>query len=352
MNFVAGGFVLAMVAVLGHFWAAGAWPAMKEAHFALLARYGATAFHWDRTYLVWALRSTQYSVGLWTEVMVALSLALAWWRREVASLAPALLLALAGYLCVATQGRFHIYHFQTCHPFLSIFWAYACVKIWQGLSYVRRRCAQRRWAVAGALTWAVLGSLVYAMLSEEAVRAGQQYAFLLDYWNNSKLSYQNYYPQLPLEKLYEQLRVIDYVKQNSDPEDTVYVWGIAPLVNFLSARHSPTRFFYNYPLISTWGLPAWRQEVVQTLLSKRPRYIVVERNDDNPVFTNNILTSEQYLRLLQYPGLSNLLRDRYKPAVNYSDFEIYELKKNPAYSSEKPAPRCCPSRREEKTRLW
>ena len=85
--------------------------------------------------------------------------------------------------------------------------------------------------MAGALTWAVLGSLVYAMLSEEAVRAGQQYAFLLDYWNNSKLSYQNYTPNYGFEKLYEQLRVIDYVKQNADPEDTVYVWGIAPLVN-------------------------------------------------------------------------------------------------------------------------
>jgi hypothetical protein len=348
MSFVAVGFVLAIVAVWVHFWAAGAWPAMKEAHFGLLPRYGATAFQWDMTYLVQALRSTQFILGLWTEVMVALSLALAWWRREVASLAPALLLALAGYLCVATQGRFHIYHFQTCHALLSIFWGYACVRTWEGLSYVRKRFMERRWAVASALTWVVLASLVFATLSEESVRVVQQYTYLADWWKDPSVSYQNYYPQLALEKLSEQLRVIDFVKHNSDPEDTVYVWGMAPLVNFLTARRSPSRFFYNYPLISTWGLQAWRRELVQTLESKRPRYIVVERNDGNPLFTNNIMTSEQYLRLLQYPGLSNLLRDRYKPAVNYSDFEIYELQKSPAGESEKSAVAGWPGMREGK----
>jgi hypothetical protein len=77
--------------------------------------------------------------------------------------------------------------------------------------------------------------------------------------------------------------------------------------------------------MSTWGLESWRQELVQTLETKSPRYIIVERNDENPVFTNIEMTSEQYLRLRQFTSLSNLLARRYKPAAHYTDFEVYTL---------------------------
>lgn len=337
LSFVAGGFVLAVVAVLVHFWASGAWLAMKQVHLEVLPRYGAAAFQWRFDYVIHALRLTQYSLGLWTEIVVTLSLIIAWWRRELASLSRVLLLALAGYLCVATQGRFHIYHFETCHPLFSIFWGYICVKAWEGGQYVRRIFAGRGWRLAGVLTWGVFVSLVFALLAEEGVRVVQQYRFLAEWWKDAELSYRNYYPQLQLEKLSDQLHIINFVKQNSNRQDTVYVWGMAPLINFLSQRRSPTRFFYNYPLISTWGLETWRQEVVRTLESDPPRYITVERNDANPVFTNNIMTSEQYLRLRQFPGLTNLLRDQYAPVMQYTDFEIYVLTKNPLHEAEEAA---------------
>jgi hypothetical protein len=325
MSFVACGLALAIAAVLVHFSASGAWPAMKEAHFELMLRYGATGFQWRSDYLAHALRMTQFYIGFWTEVMVLLSLIIALWRREIASLVPTLSLALAGFLCVATQGRFHIYHFETCHPFLSIFWGYMCVKAWKGSCFLRGVFAARRWALAGALTWILLASVVFAFLAEECVRAVQQYVFFADWLKDPDVSYRNYYPQLSLEKLSDQLHIIDFLKQNSKPEDAVYVWGMAPLINLLSRRASPTRFFYNYPLISTWGLEKWRVEVVRALESKRPRYIIVERDDANPMFTGNIMTSQQYLRLGQYPGLSSFLRDNYEPLLNNTDFEVYAL---------------------------
>jgi hypothetical protein len=334
MSFVAGGFVVAIVAVLVHFWVSGAWPAMKEAHFEVLPRYAATGFQWNFAFLVQALRLTQNTLGFWAEVMLLLSLVTAWRLREIASLAPVLLLALAGWLCVATQGRFHLYHFETCHALFAIFWAYVCVKTWEGSQCVRRLFAGRRWAVAGALTWVVLASLVFAALAEEGVRVVQQYRFLADWWKDPEVSYRNYYPQLQLEKLSDQVHIINFVKQNTNREDTVYVWGMAPLINFLSKRRSPTRFFYNYPLISTWGLEPWRQEVVRSLETARPSYIIVERNDANPLFTNNIMSSEQYLRLRQFPGLTNLLSRQYATVMQYTDFEIYGLTKNPSHGAE------------------
>jgi len=86
-------------------------------------------------------------------------------------------------------------------------------------------------------------------------------------------------------------------------------------------------------VMSTWGLPHWCQELVHVLETKRPRYIVVERNDSAPGCTHTTLDSEQYLRLRQCPALTDLLNRQYQPAVNYTDFEIYMLKKSPGYGA-------------------
>ena len=327
MLFVAAGFVLAILGVFVYFWASGAWPAMKETEFVVLPRCRATGFPWDSSFPVWALRRTQNHLGFWTEVMAPLSLLTAWRRRELRYLAPVLLLALAGFICAAMPARFLLYYFEACYPFFSMFWGYMCVKTWEGFQYARRVFEQRRWALARTLLWLVLSSLVFSLFAEEGVRIVQQYQFLGDWWRNPELSYKVYYYQFTMETLSEQLRVIDFLKENSTPQDEVYVWGFAPLISFLAQRRNPSRFVYDEPLISTWGPESWRQELVRTLETKRPRYIVVERGDPSFEMTGTMMDSEQSLRA--YLPLANLLKRQYKPAVNYTAFEVYELRKSP-----------------------
>ncbi|MGD0006984.1 MAG: hypothetical protein ABSE93_00355 [Terriglobia bacterium] len=336
--FVGAGFALTVLAVLAYFWASGAWPAMRESQLEVLPRFAAGHFQWRLTqenlsFLVSALRSSQFHLGLWTEIMAPLSLLIAWGRRELRFLAPVFLLALAGYLCAAVQGQFNSYYFETCHPFFSMFWGYLCVKTLEGFQYARRVFGQRGWMLARAMLWLVLASLTFALFSEEGVRVVQQYGFLRDWWRNPEQSYSAYWYQIPLEKLSEKHRIINYLKKNSDPEDEVYVWGYATLINFLAQRGTPSRFLYDWPVMSTWGLPHWCQELVHVLETKRPRYIVVERNDSAPGCTHTTLDSEQYLRLRQCPALTDLLNRQYQPAVNYTDFEIYMLKKSPGYGA-------------------
>jgi hypothetical protein len=322
--FVAAGFVLAVLGVLAYFWASGAWPAMKEVQFEVLPRYGAKVFQWNFAFLVWALRQSQFHLGFWTEIMAALGLLIAWRRREVALLAPILLMALAGYIAAAMQGRFHAYYFETCYPFFSMFWGYVCVKTWEGFQYLRRVFEQRRWGLARTMLWLVLAGLVISLLPEESVRVAQQYKFLGDWWKNPEASYRVYWWQLPLDKLSDQLRVINYLKKDSGPDDEVYVWGTAPLINFLTQRRNPSRFVSNLGLISTWGPESWRQELVRTLETKRPRYVVVVRNDEIPSVSNTMMDSEKYLRV--YPALAELLKRQYQADANLGDFEIYRLK--------------------------
>jgi hypothetical protein len=256
--------------------------------------------------------------------MPALALLIAWWRRELSRIAPFTLMALAGYLSTAMQGRFHPYYFETCFSFFAMFWAYVCVKTYEGFIHLQRIFAQRRWALARGLLWVVFASLVFSLLPEESVRAYQQYTFAADWWRDAESSYKSYYWQLPLEKIGDQLRVVDYLKANSLPQDQVYVWGTAPLINFLPQRQNPSRFVSNLGLMSTWAPESWRQELVRTLEAKEPRYVVVERHDMLPTITFTILDSEQYLQV--YPALADLLARQYETAVNYSDFEVYRLK--------------------------
>jgi hypothetical protein len=159
----------------------------------------------------------------------------------------------------------------------------------------------------------------------EMFRIDEQYRSLAVWYRDPERSYAEYLWQMDLEKLHDQMAVIDYLRMNSAPQDEVYTWGTAPAINFLSQRRPATRFVSNLGLISPWGLGRWRTELVRTLEAKRPRYVVVARHDIASTITYTGKDSEQYLQV--YPGLAGLLQRQYEPVVNYSDFEIYQLKR-------------------------
>ena len=116
----------------------------------------------------------------------------------------------------------------------------------------------------------------------------------------------------------DQFRVIDYLKANSQPQDQVYVWGTAPLINFIPQRENPSRFVSNIGLMSTWAPDRWREELVETLEAARPRYLVVERHDMIFSLTFTWRDSEQYLQI--YPALDGLLRRQYQPVGQFFGF--------------------------------
>ena len=321
---VAAGFVLAVAAVLAYFRISGAWPAMREVQFEVMPRYGARAWHWNFQYIVWGLWQSQNHIGVWWEVMPAVALLIAWWRREMGRIVPLAVMALAGYTCTAVQGRFHPYYFETTYPFLAPFWGYVSIKTYQGFRRLQDIFKQRHWDLARGLLWVVFAGLVFSLLPEESVRVAEQYRYARDWWRDPEYSYKTYYWQMPIAKIGDQLRVIDYLKARSQPQDQVFVWGTAPLINFLSQREPPSRFVSNIGVMSTWAPESWRRELVRTLEAKRPRYMVVARHDMIPTVTFTEFDSEGYL--VQYPALAAFLRDEYRPVVNFEDYEVYQLK--------------------------
>jgi hypothetical protein len=318
------GFLAGVAAMLVHLWMIGVWPWFKEEQFEVLPRYGALVFERTHPLGLIVIFQTYRHLLPWNEAVVAVALLLAWKRKELSATAPIFLMGLAGYFLTASQGRFHPYYFETTYPFIAMCWGYVGVRIFQGFQFLSKMCAGRRWKLAQVMLWLAFANLVYASFVAEIFRINEQYHSLALWYRQQERSYAEYLWQMDLEKLHDQMAVIDYLKQDSAPQDRVYVWGTAPAINFLSQRAPATRFVSNLGLISPWGLAYWRTELVQDLKQNPPRFIVVERHDAIPGVSYSVLDSEQMLQ--HYPALAEILSTRYQPVQNFTDFEIYRVK--------------------------
>jgi len=318
------GFSAAVLVVLAHFAGAGAWGALREVQFEVVPRYAAMVFERQPRLWQWVLERSYLFLGPWSEAMWLAALLIAWRRRELAQVAPVLAACVAGYLAAIMQARLPSFYFETCYPFFAMCWGYVCVNAYQGFRSARVAFARRRWRLATALLWVLAANLIYLPLPAEAYELAEKYEPLGLWWRQPRQFYAGYMLEIPLEKLHDQLEVIDYLKEQSRPEDEVYIWGTAPLINFLAKRPFPSRFVSNLALISPWGPPAWRKELVRDLEKRRPRFIVVARHDRIWGVTFTSLDSEQCLSA--FPSLAGFLASEYQPVRNLDNFEIYRLK--------------------------
>jgi hypothetical protein len=318
---IVAGFLLMIAAVLAYFWVVGDWTALIEDQFEVVPRYGSVFLHYSHHYLLYALTVTGINLGAWTEAACAAALLIAWWRREVRIIAPVVIVAVAGFASTASQPRLSSYSFETAYPFFAMFWGYVLVKLYEGFVHLRELLARRNWRLARVLLWIVAAEVVYYPLPGYAFQIADEYRGLAAWVRNPHDSYLSYPFQFYVEKLHDQMATIDYLRENSVPSDGVYVWGTAPLINFLTPRPSPSRFVPNHPLISPWGPARWRQDLIAELNRKPPRFIVVERNDQIPLVSFTHDDSEQCLR--KYPALASFIASRYESVENLSDFEIY-----------------------------
>jgi 4-amino-4-deoxy-L-arabinose transferase-like glycosyltransferase len=96
-----------------------------------------------------------------------------------------------------------------------------------------------------------------------------------------------------------QQQIAFYIRANTDPTETIYVWGIAPQIYFLAQRKAATRYRNNYNMSrlvtgnSLKALQAYASTVIEELRKSHPAYIV------------------QIFRLEDFPELQTFVRDQY-----------------------------------------
>jgi Dolichyl-phosphate-mannose-protein mannosyltransferase len=324
----AAGFGATVAVVLGQFLLASSWEALKQVQFEVLPRYSAMALERTPYYPIWAMTQTELVLGSRTEMATLVAVLVALKQRELGKFGPVLLSAGIGYLCTASQVRFHAYAFETSYPFFAMVWGYLAVKIFQAFQAAARKCAVRRWKLARVLVWVLFANLLAWPVRVEGVDIMLRYRMLAEWAREGKSFYASYPWSIPISHFPDQMRVIDYLRAHSAPRDQIFVWGSEPLIYFLTQRPYPSRFISNLALVSPWSPPEWRRELVRDLEKSPPRYLVVARDDEVPYIAYNDFDSEEYLDV--YPELAIFIADHYEVAVDLENFVIYRREESAA----------------------
>ncbi|HEX5410237.1 MAG TPA: glycosyltransferase family 39 protein [Terriglobia bacterium] len=321
LGMFAGGFLLAGVLVVSGCVFSGASSGFIEEQLLVLPRYAATASIDVPHYWAWAAGRIDFWLGGWTLCAALAAIVVAWRRRHLARLAPALVGAAAGFAALVMQVRYQPYYFETCYPFFAIFWGYLGVQAWEGARAVARYCARRNWRVAQVLTWVVFANLIAVCLPRPLMRLVTNYR-ALNQWRRCPADfYPSYSWPGAAEDFRDVLRVVDYLRCHAAPANGVYVWGNEPLIYYLSGHRPPVRFVWNLALIAPWRLSGWRRELIGQLTQARPRYIIVAKRDEVHDLSGNYQDSEHALR--DFPELSAYIHNFYQPCEDEVTFEIY-----------------------------
>jgi hypothetical protein len=321
------GFLVAIGAVLAYFHWAGSWPAMKEVQFHVLPRYAAIAVERIPDYWALPIGSTLARLGFWTVVATVVSVLIAE-KRGFSGFLPVLAATAMGYIVTASQLRFPPYAFETSFPFFAMVWGYVGIS---GLSRIRAAArSPSRQSQLGAKIAALglVAILLWYPVRREVKIVLQRYRDVAAWWHNPEQFYAHYAGvQFAIEHFPGKFKVIEELQKSLKSGDGVFVWGSDPLIYFITNRQPPTRFVSNLALISPWGPPAWREELIRDLRSSRPAFIVVAQNDQVPEIAFTRLDSEQFLSV--YTSLGDFISASYQRVGEFPDFVLYRLKTEP-----------------------
>jgi len=116
------------------------------------------------------------------------------------------------------------------------------------------------------------------------------------------------------------LRVSEWLRQNTAPDDAVYIWGFEPAIYQLSERPLGSRYLFNVPMRARWSARKFRASLMQELEQHPPKAVIVMSGDAIPWVTGNQLDSRG--ELSRFYALSALLERRYASAAEIGDFRI------------------------------
>jgi hypothetical protein len=117
----------------------------------------------------------------------------------------------------------------------------------------------------------------------------------------------------------------DYLKERTEPEDRILVFGFEPLVYFLADRKPASRFIFNDPITAAYVSPETRRKRLDRLVSdlerNRPAYIVIVKDDANPVDP-----TDSYEFFMNTPRLRSFLETGYVLDQPAPKFHVYRRK--------------------------
>jgi hypothetical protein len=288
----------------------GILPAYLEIQRGFVAPYTQLSASTPLQHLEHVVRYTaQWLASIWLPGALAIYAGVDRGRERAAPRALFAMLG-GGLVAVWIQDKYFGYHWQTVLPAVALLAALGSVRLGRCLRLSTRHSGLA--AVLLIVFWAggtrgtyyrdaarvALGSLSYPEWLQRFGRPGVgDNSFLADTW------------------------AADYVRQHTQPDDGVLVWGFEPAVYLLADRRPPTRFFFNVPVTSSFVPATWRQEFLHAVQSHPPELLLTVRNDAVPWASG--LTDDSETQLQAWTELRQWRDQNYQLERQIEDFSVY-----------------------------
>ena len=217
---------------------------------------------------------------------------------------------------VWAQGKFYTYHWLPVLPPLCLLAAQGL----RSLGYLIRGAMPARSARAVSS----LGVLVVLALAAGAYWSALNWPLRYLSGGISCSVFTQRYDRYGDFSLLADKQVAAFIRGETSPDDTIFIWGFEPLIYAYADRPPASRFIYTVPLVTDWSPPEWRAELIQDLERKPPRVIAVVHNDILPWMTGRF--DDSATQLAGYPELTDFIKRNYQFQRRLEDFDLWRLR--------------------------
>jgi hypothetical protein len=120
--------------------------------------------------------------------------------------------------------------------------------------------------------------------------------------------------------LRQNLEVAALLRSESEPNETVFIWGFEPLINFVAHRKTSSRYIYNFPFM----IPEVRQEdrilLMDELNDSPPDIFILSSRDAVPWASGTMKDSRQ--AFMEWPALVDYVESGYQATARIGRFLI------------------------------
>jgi hypothetical protein len=306
--------------VLAVYWLAGALPALIETFFVFTPGYTAQGLGLADYFEIARLTLVRWAYGsslLALPGLIAL-FALAPVRARERSLSWHAL-AIIGLLLVGVvlQAKGFDYHFATA---LALTGWLAGVGTWKAWLAVRESADGRAIFAMLWIGWIAGAGLWHPASARFVARSGKRIAALRADPIAAQTIRDRLYSTRTVRAAANR-QAAEWLRRNTEPDDTIYIWGFEPVVYVMAQRRPASRYVYNVPQRSLWsGQYAARDRLLSDLRAAAPAAVVIEEGDELPDVTGLIFDSRQTLS--RFPELADWLNANYEPATRIENLEI------------------------------
>lgn len=212
------------------------------------------------------------------------------------------------WMTVVLQGRYFHYHWIPLLPFLATTISLTFAGIAPDAAPPSPRAALFRKTLAGiGISLAALSAAV------EAGRTGRWFLSVGDVTTIEERV------PIPVATPWGESRsVARRIEARTGPDDSIFVWGDAPLLYFLSNRRMAGPYAHLMTIAPEWRGPERVHRILSAFAEEPPRLVVMGRGG---LWWRRWL--EPAALLDSYPDMKRMLHDRYRKAETVEGFELW-----------------------------